>query len=158
MSHERRGPMTSSCLGATWTSNLRQRAWSSRGGETTPLMHHPVSKMGRYQRPYRKDRLSSAYFCCLHLAKYWIVRGICLYNLLHWLVCYKPTSQSFPDFGVLVSVDFDSKYRIAWGETRDHSILYLLLKRWKSWKKNLHNYSNISTPILSDWHKLGWRG
>jgi len=40
----------------------------------------------------------------------------------HWLVCYKPAGQSFPDFGVWVSVDFDSKYKIFWGETRDHGV------------------------------------
>ena len=42
--------------------------------------------------------------------------------MLHWLVCYKPAGQSFPDFGVWVSVDFDSKYKILWGETRDHGV------------------------------------
>ena len=66
---------------------------------------------------YRKDRLPRAYFCCRQLAKFRIVRGICLYNTLHWLVCYKPAGQSFPEFGVWVSVDFDSKYKIVWGET-----------------------------------------
>ena len=43
-----------------------------------------------------------------------------LYNMLHWLVCYKPAGQSFPNFWVWVSADFDSKYKILWGETRDH--------------------------------------
>jgi len=47
------------------------------------------------------------YFCCRQLAKFRTVRGICLYNMLHWLVCYRPAGQSFPDFGVWVSVDFD---------------------------------------------------
>ena len=42
--------------------------------------------------------------------------------MLHCLVCYKPAGQSFPDFGMWVSVDFDSKYKIVWGETRDHRI------------------------------------
>jgi len=40
----------------------------------------------------------------------------------HWLVCYKPAGQSFRDFGVWVSVDFDSKYKILWGETRDNRV------------------------------------
>ena len=42
--------------------------------------------------------------------------------MLHWLVCYKPAGQSFADFGVWVSVDFDSKYKILWDETRDHGV------------------------------------
>ena len=65
--------------------------------------------------------------------------------MLHWLVCYKPAGQSFPDFGVWVSVDFDSNYKIVWGETRDHRIPMLEVIK-KVEKKNLHNYSNISTP------------
>ena len=65
--------------------------------------------------------------------------------MLHWLV-YKPAGQSFPDFGVWASVYFDSKYKIVWGETRDHKIPILEeIKKLK--KKNLHNYSNISTPL-----------
>ena len=50
-------------------------------------------------------------FACCQLAKFRIVQnctGICLYNTLHWLVCYKPTGQCFPDFVVWVSVDFYS--------------------------------------------------
>ena len=85
------------------------------------LFHHG-SDYGVYQRPYRKDRLTRAYFCCRQLAKFRIVRGICLYNMLHWLVCCKPAGQSFPDFGVWVFVDFDSKYKILWGVTRDHGV------------------------------------
>ena len=65
--------------------------------------------------------------------------------MLHWLVCYKPAGQSFPDFGVWVSVDFDSKYKILWGETRDHGVPNHERKK-KVQKKNLHNYSKISTP------------
>ena len=67
------------------------------------------------QRPCRRDRLPRAYFCCRQLAKFGIVRGICLYNMLVWLVCYNPTLHCFPDCGVWVSVDFDSKYKILWG-------------------------------------------
>ena len=88
---------------------------------------------GMYQRPYRKDRLPRAYFRCRQLAKFRIVRGFCLYNTLHWLVIYKPAGQSFPDFGVWVSVDFDSKYKILWGETRDHGVP--IHERKKKFKK-----------------------
>ena len=110
-----------------------------------------------WQRPYRKDRLPRAYFCCRQLAKFRIVRGICLYNMLHWLVCYKPAGQSFPDFGVWVSVDFDSKYKIVWGETRDHRIP--ILEEIKKLKKRIYIIIPIfPPPILSDCHKLGWRG
>ena len=110
-----------------------------------------------YQRPYRKDRLPRAYFCCRQLAKFRIVRGICLNNMLHWLVCYKPAGQSFPDFGVWVSVDFDSKYKIVWGETREHRIPILEeIKKLK--KKNLHNYSNISTPYTIRLAQFGVEG
>ena len=85
---------------------------------------------------YPKDHIEKidfqeliSYFCCRQLAKFRMVWGICLYNMLHWLVCYKPAGQSFPEFGVWVSVDFDSKYKIVCGETRDHRLLYLFLKR-----------------------------
>ena len=111
----------------------------------TVLICFPILTVSRYQRQYRKDRLPRAYFCCRQLAKFRFVRGICLYNMLHWLVCYKPAGQSFPDFGVWVSVDLDSKYKIVCGETRDHRIPILEeIKKLK--KNNLHNYSNISTP------------
>jgi len=66
--------------------------------------------------------------------------------MLHWLVCYKPAGQSFPDFGVWVSVDFDTKYKILWGETRDQGVP-IHERRKKLQKKNLHNYSKISTPL-----------
>ena len=101
------------------------------------------------QRPYRKDRLLRAYFCCRQLAKFRIVRGICLYNKLDWLVCYKPAGQSFPDFGVWVSVNFDSKYKIVWGETRDHR--RLILEEIKKLKKRIYIIIPIfPPPILSD--------
>ena len=73
------------------------------------------------------------------------LRGNCLYNMLHWLVCCKPAGQSCPDFGVWVSEDFDPKYQILWGETRDHGVP-IHERRKKVQKKNLHNYSKISTP------------
>ena len=50
-----------------------------------------------------------------------------------------------PGFTVWVSVDFDSKYKILWGETRDHGVPIHERKK-KFQKKNLHNYSKISTP------------
>ena len=96
-------------------------------------------------------------FCYRQLAKFRIVWGICLYNMLHWLVCYKLAGQSFPEFGVWVSVDFDSKYKIVWGETRDHRIPILEeIKKLK--KKNLHNYSNISTPHIIRLTQVGMEG
>ena len=112
---------------------------------------------GQDQRPCRKDRLPRAYFCCRQLAKFRIVRCICLYNMLHWLVCYKPAGHSFPDFGVWVSVDFDSKYKIVWVESRDHRILILEEKK-KVEKKNLQNYSNISTPHTIRMTQVGVEG
>ena len=53
------------------------------------------------QRLYRKDRLPRAYFCCRQLAKFGIVRGICLYNALLGPVCYQLTESCFPCCGVL---------------------------------------------------------
>ena len=84
--------------------------------------------IGIMQRLYRKYRLPRAYFCYRQLAKFRIVRGICLHKTL-WLVCYKQTGQCFPDCGVWVSVDFDSKYKILWGETRAHRVP-ILFQSW----------------------------
>ena len=61
-----------------------------------------------------------SFFGCPQLAKLRIVRGIYMFDMLLCLVCYKPTSQCFPDCGVWVTEDFDSKYKILWGETRAH--------------------------------------
>ena len=47
-----------------------------------------------------------------------------LYNALFWPVWYKPAGQCFPDCGVWVSVDFLSKYKILWGETRAHGVIH----------------------------------
>ena len=77
--------------------------------------------------------------------------------MLHWLVCYKPAGQSFPDFGVWVSVDFDSKHKIVGGETRDHRIP-ILEEIKKVEKKNLHKYSNISTPHTFRLTQVGVEG
>ena len=38
------------------------------------------------------------------------------------MYCYKPAGQCFPDCGLWVSVDFDSKCKILWGETRAHGV------------------------------------
>ena len=117
---------------------MYQFSWLNSRKPTEKSRHGRLCVDRTNQRPYRKDRFPRAYFCCRQLAK-------CRIALVHWLVCYKPAGQSFPDFGVWVSVDFDSKYKIVWGETRDHKIPILEeIKKWK--KKNLHNYSNISTP------------
>ena len=113
------------CTGGT-PSPLQSDQLSPIGADSSPAtsLSLSVNNLLLYgipvpQRPYRKDRLPRAYFCCRQLAKFRIVQGICLYNML---VCYKPAGQSFPDFGVWVSVDLDSKYKIVCGETRDHRI------------------------------------
>jgi len=58
---------------------------------------------------------------------------------------------------VWVSVDFDPKYKIVWGETRDHRIP-ILEEIKKVEKKNLHNYSNISTPCNIRLTQVGVEG
>ena len=69
--------------------------------------------------------------------------------MLHWLVCYKPAGQSFPDFGVWVSVDFDSKYKIVWGETIHHRIP--ILEEIKKLEKIIYIIIPIfPPPILSE--------
>ena len=64
------------------------------------------------QRPYRKDRLPRDFYCCRQLANLRIFRGICLYNTLVGIVCYKTAGQCFSGCGVWGTVDFDSKYKI----------------------------------------------
>ena len=47
--------------------------------------------------------------------------------------------------GCWVSVDFDTKYKILWGETRAHRLpIHEEEKKFKN--KNLYNYSNFATP------------
>jgi len=71
--------------------------------------------------------------------------------MLHWLVCYKPAGQSFPDFGVWVSVDFDSKYNILWGETRDHGVPILYMKERKNFQKRIYIIiPKFPPPVISD--------
>ena len=55
------------------------------------------------------------------------------------------SGQFFPDCGVWVSVDFDSEYKILWGETRAHGVP-IHEEEEKVPNKNQHNCSNISTP------------
>ena len=64
--------------------------------------------------------------------------------MLHRLVGYKPAGQSFPDFGVWVSIDFDSKYKIVWGETWDHRIP--ILEEIKKLKKRVYIIIPIFPP------------
>ena len=78
--------------------------------------------LGGNQRPYRKDRLPRDFYCCRQLANLRILRRICLYNMLVWIVCYKPAGQCFLGCGVWGSVDFYSKYKILWGVTRAHGV------------------------------------
>ena len=68
------------------------------------------------------DRRPRAFFCCRQLAKSRIVRGIRLYNALLWPVRYKLTESCFPGYGVWVTLDFDSKYKLLWSETRAHGV------------------------------------
>jgi len=42
--------------------------------------------------------------------------------------------------GWWVTVDFDSKYKIVWGETRAHGVLIHEEEKNKVQNKNLHNY------------------
>ena len=69
----------------------------------------------------RKERLTSQ-GCCRQLDKFIIVRDICLYNTLLWLVCNKPAGRCFPDCGVWLTVEIASKYKILWGETWAHGV------------------------------------
>ena len=70
------------------------------------------------QRHYRKDRLPRAYFCYRQLAKLRLYRAfVCITRYFGWSAA-TPALQCFPDCGVWVSVDFDLKYKILWGETR----------------------------------------
>jgi len=57
------------------------------------------------------------------LAKFGIVRCICLYNALLGPVCTTSyLNHVFLVAGCWVSVDFDSKYKILWDETRAHRV------------------------------------
>ena len=94
------------------------------------------------QRPYRKIDVQEIFFTVVN----WPNSELCgLYNTLPWLVCNKPAGQCFPGCGVWDVEDFDSKYNILLGETRIHGVP-IHEERKKFQNKNLHNYSNISTP------------
>ena len=109
------------------------------------------------QRLYRKDRLPRAKICYRHLAKFGIVRVICLYNALLGPVCNKLTESCFPCCGVLGFCRFDSKYKILWGETRAHRVP--IHEEEKLFKTSIYIIIPIfPPPIISDWRKLGWRG
>ena len=71
-----------------------------------------------------------------------------LYGAFFCLIRYKLTGQYFPDCGVWVTVDFDSKYKILWAESIG-PMGNLFMKEKKVQNKNLHNYSNISTPMYN---------
>ena len=120
-------------------------------GTGSKMLEESVSHMqilGWSQRPYRKDRLP---MCLFLLSSTGQIQNntyrafVCITCYLGQSATYKPAGQSFPDFGVWVSVDFDLKYKILWGETRDHGG-QLFMKEKKLQKKILHNYSKISTP------------
>jgi hypothetical protein len=79
-----------------------------------------------------------------------------MYNALVWSVCYKPAGQSFPGRGVLDSVDFDSKYKILWGETRAHGVP--IHKEKNKFKTRIYIIIPIfQPPVVSVWRMLGWR-
>ena len=59
--------------------------------------------------------------------------------------------------GCWVSVDFDSKYKILWGETRAQGVPNHEEEE-KFQNKNLHNYSNFSTPYNIRLTQLGVEG
>ena len=63
--------------------------------------------------------MSKTFYCCRQLAILRIAQGICLSNMLLWPVYYK---QVFLVIGWWATVDFYSKYKILWGETRDHGV------------------------------------
>ena len=86
-----------------------------------------------------------------------MVRGICRYKTLPWLVYYKLAGQCFPGCGVGVIVDFDSKYNILLGETRAHGVP-IHEERKKVQNKNLHIYSNFSTPYNIRLTQVGVEG
>ena len=108
------------------------------------------------QRLGRWDRRPRALFCCRQLAKFRIVRGICLYNALLWPVCYKPTGQCSPDCGVLGYCRF-------WIKAQDFMGWNLWPRGICSWRRKkfkIRIYIIIPifpSPIISDWC-MGWRG
>ena len=53
----------------------------------------------------------------------------------------KPAGQCFPDCGVWVSVDFDSKYKILWGKARAHGA--------PDEEKKFHTRFYIIVPIFT---------
>ena len=56
--------------------------------------------------------------------------------------------QCFPDYGVWVSVDFDSKYKILWGETRAHDVVPICEEEEK-FKTRIYIIIPIFTPPYS---------
>ena len=78
--------------------------------------------------------------------------------MLLWIVCYKPAGQCFPGCGVWGSVDFDSKYKILWGETRAHGEPIHEEKKSSKQESTVHNYSNISTPFSITLTHVGVEG
>ena len=73
-------------------------------------------------------------------------------------VWYKPAGQCFPDCGVWVSVDFDSKYKILLGETRAHGVP--IHEEEKKFETRIYicNYSHISTLYNMRLRQVGVEG
>ncbi len=103
-------------------------------------------------------KISKTFFCYHQMAKFRMVQGICLYDMYATLASLLQTNWAM--FMWLWGVGFCrfwfQKYKILWVEITACRVP-IHERRKKVQNKNLHNYSNISTPI-SDWHIVGWRG
>ena len=71
------------------------------------------------------------------------------------------TDACFPDCGVpsaWFTSDFDLKYKILWGKTKDHGELILFIKEKKVQNKNLHSCIIIPTQCNIRLTHLGVEG
>ena len=111
------------------------------------------------QRLYRRDRLPRAFLVVV----IWPISEFygAFVSIMHYFdqSATLQLANVFLIAGVWVSVDFDSYYKILWGETRDHGVPIHERKK-KVQNKNLHNYSKMSSPynIRLKRKLLGWRG
>ena len=99
-------------------------------------------------KDYERDRDDQGFFCCRQLAELRIVQGIHLYDTLLLPFCYHQTDACFHGWGNggwWVTVDFDSQYKILWGETRAHGVP--IHEKNKVQNKNMQNYIFLS-PII----------
>ena len=82
---------------------MYQFSWLNSRKPTEKSRHGRLCVDRTNQRPYRKDRLPRDYFCCRQLAKFRIVRGICLYMLCTWASLLQ---TSWPKFSWFWAVGF----------------------------------------------------